>query len=390
METAQATPPAARSTEDLCAEVQPRILVADDQEVNLRLLGNILEREGYAVEKCSDGTEVLARLESMGRLPDLVLLDVKMPGMDGLETCKRLIAHEAWSTIPIIFITAQDERTQKIEGLKAGAVDYLTKPIDVEETLARVRTHLRLTALNRQNLSLQKRLAESRKSAAIGSMTEGIAHNLNNMLGIVVGYLDLLKISYKQAEEVPKSVQVIDKTLQRMVKIMRTLTSMAARQPDDLQEHSLDELLRGAITRLREEYGLSARLHLPETLPDVRLHTNAEAVEGALDRLIANACESYGEDAGPEPEVWLEAEVKQEGGEGKLFVRILDRGKGIDPAVEEHMFEPFISTKASVGAGMGLTAARRSLRSLGGEVRLYAREDGPGTCAQIEHPVAGS
>lgn len=118
------------------------ILVVDDTPASLRLLTELLTGKGYRVRPASDGT--LALDSAAAKVPDLILLDVSMPGLDGYEVCRRLKAEEPTSRIPVIFISAMDEARQKVTGFEAGGIDYITKPFQAEEVLARVRTHLRL------------------------------------------------------------------------------------------------------------------------------------------------------------------------------------------------------------------------------------------------------
>ena len=119
----------------------PSILIVDDQPINVQLLKRKLEREGLQVVPAYSGSEALD-LVSQSR-PDLILLDVMMPDMDGIEVCRRLQASADTRSIPVIFVTARTSKEGKIEGLSVGAVDYITKPIDLDETLARVQTQLR-------------------------------------------------------------------------------------------------------------------------------------------------------------------------------------------------------------------------------------------------------
>ena len=118
------------------------ILVVDDTPANLRLLTELLAKHGYRVRPASDGA--LALKSVAAKIPDLILLDVNMPGMDGYEVCRRLKADEKNSRIPVIFISAFGDTPQKVKGFEAGGVDYITKPFEAEEVLARVRTHLQL------------------------------------------------------------------------------------------------------------------------------------------------------------------------------------------------------------------------------------------------------
>ena len=121
---------------------QQEILVVEDTQASLRLLADILTKQGYRVRPASDGS--LALKSVAVKAPDLILLDVNMPGMDGYEVCRRLKADEQSRRVPIIFISAHSETEQKVKGFDAGGVDYITKPFQPEEVLARVRTQLRL------------------------------------------------------------------------------------------------------------------------------------------------------------------------------------------------------------------------------------------------------
>lgn len=124
------------------ASTPAEILVVDDTPASLRLLTELLTGNGYRVRPASDGA--LALESAAAKAPELILLDVSMPGLDGYEVCRRLKAEEKTSRVPVIFISALDEARQKVTGFEAGGIDYITKPFQAEEVLARVRTHLRL------------------------------------------------------------------------------------------------------------------------------------------------------------------------------------------------------------------------------------------------------
>lgn len=146
---------------------QGRILIVDDDLSSLRLLTEILTERGYVVHPTSCGEMALRFVESS--LPDLILLDIKMPGLNGFEVCRRLKADERTVAIPVIFITGLGDLADKVKGFQAGGVDYLTKPLQLEEVLARVQTHLTLHALRNelscQNSQLQQEISERRRAA---------------------------------------------------------------------------------------------------------------------------------------------------------------------------------------------------------------------------------
>jgi two-component system sensor histidine kinase/response regulator len=363
-----------------------KILVIDDQPINVQLLKRKLEREGLQVAAAYNGREGLEAIER--NKPDLILLDVMMPDMDGIEVCQRLQANEATRSIPVIFITARTTKESKLEGLAVGAVDYITKPIDLDETLARVQTQLRFVSINREVVELQRRLEEVRRAATIGAVTQGIAHNLNNLLGIVIGHLDLVKVFHDKPQEVQKNAEQMSSALQRIVGIIRQLTSLSdsdrAKSPAGLAT-----LLRGGIDRFHSDYKLSAAVAVDNPLGELAIETNAESFEDVLAKVLINAWESYDEGAGGARPISLRTRRLERDGRAWVEVCVDDAGRGLDPEIREHMFEPFASTKRTVGVGMGLTIARHTLQSLGGEITLGERPGG-GTTAVLLHPIAGA
>src|SRR6185503_11794986 len=141
----------------------------------------------------------------------------------------------------------------KLEGLNVGAVDYITKPIDLDETLARVQTQLRFVQINRQVLDLTRRLEETRKAATIGAVTQGIAHNLNNLLGVVIGHLDLIKAYADKPEQVKKNSLQIDNAIGRIVSIIKQLSLLVVRTYPPFTKGNLQELLEGSVKRFQAD-----------------------------------------------------------------------------------------------------------------------------------------
>src|SRR3954468_22762904 len=129
-----------------------RILLIEDAPANIQALSAILKEQGWQISVATSGQQAI---DLLGRIrPDLILLDVMMPGMDGFETCQRIKASRAWREIPIIFLTAKTETADIVRGFEVGAVDYVGKPFNAHELLARVRTHLALDQLHRENQRL--------------------------------------------------------------------------------------------------------------------------------------------------------------------------------------------------------------------------------------------
>jgi two-component system sensor histidine kinase/response regulator len=362
-----------------------RILVVDDQPINVQLLKRKLERGGLDVSTANNGLEALEQVKL--HKPDLILLDLMMPDMDGIEVCQRLQASSDTRSIPVIFVTARTTKESKLEGLAVGAVDYITKPIDLDETVARVQTQLRFAAINRENLELQRRLEESRRAATIGAVAQGIAHNLNNLLGVVIGYLDLIKTGYDKPPVVKKNAQHVDDAIQRIVGIVRQLSTLVVKSRPELTRVALPRLIEGGIRRFHSDYKLTAGVVVYNTVDDLEIDTNIETFEEVLSKVLINAWESY-HDAPPEKRhisIHTRLYDKPRGDKG-IELRVDDEGDGITDEIRDRMFEPFVSSKRTVGVGMGLTVARHSLRSIGGEVTLISRPQG-GSSAILVHPI---
>jgi len=363
----------------------PTILIVDDQPINVQLLKRKLEREGLQIVPAYSGIEALDLISQAK--PDLILLDVMMPDMDGIEVCRRLQASEDTRAIPIIFVTARTSKEGKLEGLRVGAVDYITKPIDLDETLARVQTQLRFLAIHRDMIALQRRLVDARRAATIGAVTQGIAHNLNNLLGVVMGHLDLIKAYHDKPEQVKKNAQQIDSAVARIVNIIKQLSLLVVRTHPPFTKGNLQQLLEGSVRRFEADNNLKAAVTIDNPLGELMFDTNYEVFEEVVSKVLINAWEAYdSKPADARPISIHTSLVERPGRDQFLQIRIDDQGHGVDHEIRDRVFEPFISTKQVVGVGMGLTIARHALRNLDGEVTLSDREGG-GTSATLLHPL---
>jgi two-component system, NtrC family, sensor kinase len=189
------------------------ILIVDDNSNNLGILYNLLDDAAFEVLVAQDGESAIEKVEYAH--PDLILLDIMMPGIDGFETCSRLKTNSLTTNIPIIFMSALSDAVDKVKGLSLGAVDYITKPFQQEEVLARVKLHLKLSYLNKkiekQNQELEQRvqertveltstlnelkqaqiqLVQTEKMSSLGQLVAGVAHEINNPVSFIFGNLN--------------------------------------------------------------------------------------------------------------------------------------------------------------------------------------------------------
>ena len=174
------------------------ILVVDDTPIKLRLLSNLLTKHGYRITLIEDGLAALAAVQA--NTPDLILLDINMPGLDGYEVCQRLKSQEHTKEIPVIFISSFDETWDKVRAFQVGGVDYITKPFQVEEVLARINVHISLRQLQKQLQLSNESLIQSNQALAtsneeLNAFAHTVAHDLKNPLTTIVSYTSYLTSS---------------------------------------------------------------------------------------------------------------------------------------------------------------------------------------------------
>ncbi len=339
----------------------PTILLVDDTSANLGVLAEMLEVSGYQTRVAEDGASALEQMEF--GLPDLVLLDVMMPGIDGFETCRRLKKDNRFSSTPVIFMTALAETGYKVLGFEVGAVDYITKPFQHEEVLARVRTHLEIVRL-RKNLEQQSALKDRFMQIA--------AHDLRNPLASIqlAGdlLLDMLGDSSSPEEMIPIAAGIA-KASRRMNEMIGSFLDYrkAAANRLDVQITTLDlPALLASVTDNHQSLADKKKIALETSIPD-----NLPLCSGDENRshqiitnLVSNAVK-YTPTRGR-----VSLSLLPENHHLKLVVA--DTGPGIPENERSKLFTEFasISTSPTGGeqsTGIGLWIVRKMAQAQGGE-----------------------
>ncbi len=214
--------------EPTCDAMQDsRILIVDDTPQNLQVLGTVLDKAGCRVSFATGGKQALA--VAANAKPDLILLDIMMPEMDGYEVCRRLKKDTATASIPIIFLTAKTESEDIVRGFEIGAVDYITKPFKAVELLARVQTHLRLQLVRKLEV-------EAQQLQTVRQLAMTIAHEFNNPLAIIQGSVDLADMAPENAEVHQAQHQKVRGQVARMKALVDKLLALEKLKEIDYAE----------------------------------------------------------------------------------------------------------------------------------------------------------
>ncbi|ELS33042.1 MULTISPECIES: sensor histidine kinase [Pseudanabaena] len=385
------------------------ILIVDDTPTNLDVISEALSDAGYDVAIATSGERALHQVER--KLPDLILLDVMMPEIDGFETCRRLKSNPKTTNIPIIFMTALSDMSNKVKGFELGAVDYITKPFQEQEVLARVRTHLQLSLLTQklEDQVMQKTAAlqasqlqiiQSEKLSALGNLVAGVAHEINNPIGFLggniqpaLGYikdlfslLDLYQKKYPDPdpdiqeeidnidlayirEDLPKLVGSMREGIKRIKDISNSLRTFSRADSDAKQTFNIHEGLDSTILILRH------RLKANEQRPEIEVVTEygqilpIKCFPGQLNQvfmnILANAIDALDEASQKRSYAELQANpnritIQTSESEKHVKIKITDNGKGMSAEVKNKIFDHLFTTKAvGKGTGLGLAIAKQ-------------------------------
>lgn len=360
-----------------------KILVVDDAPEVRTVLTRMLQKAGHEVITAADGEEALRRARE--ERPDLLLLDWMLPILDGLEVCRTLKRSPATRGIMVILVTGRGAITSRVEGFDAGADDYVPKPFEHLELLARVRSALRLKRANdelaernRQLIESQNELVRSEKMATIGLLASGIAHEFNNIMTGISGYAQLAK---KNEAHVPQLIDVALTQTARALELTKSLSAYHRRNSQNVATCDLREVIESALKLVRKNLE-SNRIALEVEIPvDVG---HAVISPGQLQDVVLNLVINAIHAIGQEGVIRVAAErVTRSAGE-EIVLRVEDSGEGIAPENLERIFDPFFTTKGAfgggqvLGTGLGLSVTYNAVHSSGGRIHVES-ELGKGT-----------
>lgn len=361
------------------------ILIVDDTVENLQVLGDMLRRHGYKVRPVPSGA--LAIKACAAQAPDLILLDITMPDMNGYEVCTRLKENPALKEIPVIFISALTESDDKVKAFLSGGVDYITKPFHIEEVEARVATHL---SLCRQKIELQSNFDKIRELEDMRkNLTRMIVHDLRNPLSAIKAFLE-------EVDERNPGMDTESKNyLQRSQSANRQLIDMANSLMDlsrleegvmklDLAPNNLVEICREAVANSASLIaGRTVSVESSGTEPATAVCDRSLMLR-IIQNILGNALKFTDKTAGV-------VTLRVIPGDEKFTITITDNGPGIPKEHHKRIFEKFVQVEGTQipgvhSTGLGLSLVKLGVEAHGGMVTLES-EPGKGTTFFLTLPV---
>jgi two-component system sensor histidine kinase/response regulator len=373
------------------------ILVVDDDQRNVRLMESILRGSGYQVVKAYDGEEALRVVENGP--PDLLLLDVMMPKMSGFELCQTLKRRYETRLLPIILVTALNALEDKVQALEFGADDFLSKPINKVELLAKVRSVLRVKGLQDQ-LELKRMEIEATNLELIRmqgfkeSMMQMVVHDLKNPLASIMGNVQLIQMQSVEQTPPARLKELLQRTQESARQLMRMILNIL--QIGKLEERKMTLKLEpvplhGLVQENVDEMaGLSVR-------DDIRLENRLQpdlpplrADRELLSRVIANLLSNAFKHTPSGGRVMVDGHRQGE----SVTLMVSDTGEGIPEDLQPRIFEKFVAGESDASkrmlydSGLGLTFCRLAVECHGGTIWLKSKP-GEGTTVFISLPLAG-
>ncbi|MDY6937380.1 MAG: response regulator [Cyanobacteriota bacterium] len=368
------------------------ILIVDDTPENLQVLSKTLSEKGYKVRGAIKGEMAIRTAFSFP--PDLILLDIKMPEMTGYEVCRRLKQDSRTREIPIIFLSALDEVFDKVNGFKVGGVDYITKPFQIEEVLARIEHQLTIQRLQRQllvqNKLLQVEVQERKKAEELAQAAAqakskflaNMSHELRTPLNAILGFSQMLDRDLNLTTKQHDRVGIIYRSSQHLLELINDVLDLAKIEAGEMSVNATDFDIYYLFDRLEEIFQIDAR-HKNLTLlfsiaANVPQYINADEhkLRSCLSNLIGNAIKFTPAGNITVTVSCLEPEDlgNPDDGDLKLVFSVRDTGLGIAAEDKERLFDAFVQTengkKSAEGTGLGLAIARRFVRLMGGDITV--------------------
>ncbi len=397
------------------------IMIVDDDPEQIHILTEILEQFGFDFQIAQSGIEALSLLEK--GLPEIILLDVIMPEMDGFEVCRRLKSDKHTKEIPVIFMTDLTETVNKVIGLELGAADYLTKPFQKEEVLTRIKNQFVMRQLHQQLVNtrqtlddkvtqrtmeivksneelkkeidehkrMEKILKQAQKMEAISTLSTGIAHDFNNILSIIIGYSEMAGMEGdSQDSMIGTCLKNINSAAFRARELVQNLLTFCRQTEQEKTHIKISPILKYVLNIIKTN--ISPNIDVEQEIEEEAGLVLADPTQ--MHQLILNLCQNASQamlDTGGTlsvrlDEIFLNPDQASEypnlvsGNYISIFIQ--DTGYGMNNEVMERIFDPYFTTKEpGEGTGLGMAVAHGIAVSHGGTIEVKST---PGTGSSFQ------
>ncbi|MDM8536642.1 hybrid sensor histidine kinase/response regulator [Desulfobacterales bacterium HSG17] len=341
-------------------ETDARILIVDDTPQNTQILGTILLKEGYKINVARNGRHALDVIEKI--LPDIILLDVMMPDLDGFETCKILKSSLKTKNIPIIFLTARTDTEDIIKGFDLGAVDYVTKPFNSTELLMRVRTHL--------DLKFSKEMIE-KVSNEQKELLHVLCHDLANPFNAMISVMSVAE-DHSKFDSYKKDLLSAAKSGIDIIKLVRDMRSLEDKKLNLINTSMLYSIAQSffLLGSLFTKKNIELVINIDEDIEVIAEHSSF--INSVLNNIFTNAIKfSY-----PNSKIIVSAEKKDQ----YAYLCIRDFGIGISENMVKNLFNISKNnsrpgTVGEEGTGFGMPIIKKFLRAYGGDIEIISTDE---------------
>ncbi len=371
------------------------IVIVDDNGDNLRILAGILRNAGYLARPVSSGKMALNAI--FAKLPNLILLDIMMPDTDGFELCRQLKASDQTIDIPIIFISALDALEEKLKAFSMGGVDYITKPFQEAEVMARVETHLNLFRAREALSQSEAKNRQLKKAESLGRMAGAVAHQFNNHLQAVLGNLEMTMEYLPDTQKAAMNIAAAMKSAQNAADVSRLMLTSTGQAQGRQVVMDLSACCQSNLSLMQSDMPESIIVETDFPSPGPMIKGNAPLIRQVMGHLVANATEAMVNrsgiiwvsvrtyphldilDANCFPPNWHPNESPY------ACLEIRDQGQGVADVNMENIFDPFYSTHFT-GRGLGLPVALGIVGAHGGGMTVESTV-GMGSVFRVFFPV---
>jgi signal transduction histidine kinase len=357
-----------------------RILVAEDELFNRELLCQVLHSQGFQVTAVKDGDDAMNVFHKAA--PDVVLSDIKMPGMDGFSLCRNIKGNPQTAHIPVLLVTALSERDDRIEGMESGADDFLTRPFDVDELTLRIRNAMfakQLFDQLHQSYRQLRQLEELRDN-----LTNMIVHDMRGLLTAIAGGAELIKYraAYKLDADEMHIIGTIEKNIKLLTDLITTILDISRLESGtmtlDIQDCDLHAIVSGVLD-LHASQVQSGRIYYKPLQNAVLASCDPLMIVRVVNNLVSNALRAIGKEGQVEIKVFNKGD--------SVGISVSDNGPGIPIEYQSKIFDKFFQVKTGVksehSSGLGLYFCKMAVEALGGKISVNSTLK-KGTVFQVE------